>query len=281
MTPQEKLDHGARGREPRGGEGAHAPAPPRARAGGRRGVPSARACHGQGHPQGNRASQRLQGRAGKLRVGAAVGVGEGTDERVAALVEAGVDVLVVDTAHGHAQGVLDRVRWVKTRYPERAGDRRQRRHRRRRPGARRSRRRRRQGRHRPGLDLHHAHRRRRRRAADHRDPECRRGAREDTACRSSPTAASATRATSRRRIAAGAHTVMLGSLVRRHRGVARARSSSTRAAPTRRIAAWARSARCSRARADRYFQDSDDERRQAGARRRRGPRRLQGQRGRR
>jgi len=54
---------------------------------------------------------------GKLRVGAAVGVGEGTDERVAALAEAGVDVLVVDTAHGHAQGVLDRVKWVKTRYP--------------------------------------------------------------------------------------------------------------------------------------------------------------------
>src|SRR3954452_1890351 len=55
---------------------------------------------------------------GKLRVGAAVGVGEGTDERVAALVEAGADVLVVDTAHGHAQGVLDRVKWVKTRYPD-------------------------------------------------------------------------------------------------------------------------------------------------------------------
>ena len=55
---------------------------------------------------------------GKLRVGAAVGVGEGTDERVAALVEAGVDVLIVDTAHGHAQGVLDRVKWVKTKYPK-------------------------------------------------------------------------------------------------------------------------------------------------------------------
>src|ERR671935_96811 len=53
----------------------------------------------------------------KLRVGAAVGVGEGTDERVAALVEAGADVLVVDTAHGHAQGVLDRVKWIKKRYP--------------------------------------------------------------------------------------------------------------------------------------------------------------------
>ena len=55
---------------------------------------------------------------GRLRVGAAVGVGAGTDERVAALVEAGVDVIVVDTAHGHSQGVLDRVRWVKQHYPD-------------------------------------------------------------------------------------------------------------------------------------------------------------------
>ncbi len=55
---------------------------------------------------------------GRLRVGAAVGVGEGTEERVAKLVEAGVDVLVVDTAHGHAQGVLDRVKWVKRNYPQ-------------------------------------------------------------------------------------------------------------------------------------------------------------------
>jgi IMP dehydrogenase len=55
---------------------------------------------------------------GRLRVGAAVGVGEGTEERVAALVEAGVDVIVVDTAHGHAQGVLDRVRWVKRTFPQ-------------------------------------------------------------------------------------------------------------------------------------------------------------------
>jgi IMP dehydrogenase len=55
---------------------------------------------------------------GRLRVGAAVGVGEGTEERVEKLVEAGVDVLVVDTAHGHSQGVLDRVQWVKKRYPQ-------------------------------------------------------------------------------------------------------------------------------------------------------------------
>jgi IMP dehydrogenase len=55
---------------------------------------------------------------GKLRVGAAVGVGEGTDERVELLVRAGVDVIVVDTAHGHSKGVLDRVRWIKKNFPQ-------------------------------------------------------------------------------------------------------------------------------------------------------------------
>ncbi|MGD2138478.1 MAG: IMP dehydrogenase, partial [Gammaproteobacteria bacterium] len=55
---------------------------------------------------------------GRLRVGAAVGTGAGTEERVAALVQAEVDVIVVDTAHGHSQGVLDRVRWVKRQYPD-------------------------------------------------------------------------------------------------------------------------------------------------------------------
>ena len=55
---------------------------------------------------------------GKLRVGAAVGVGEGTETRVELLVAAGVDVIIVDTAHGHAQGVLDRVRWVKRSFPQ-------------------------------------------------------------------------------------------------------------------------------------------------------------------
>ena len=55
---------------------------------------------------------------GRLRVGAAVGVGEGTEERVAALYEAGVDVIVVDTAHGHSQGVLSRVEWVKKNFPK-------------------------------------------------------------------------------------------------------------------------------------------------------------------
>ena len=55
--------------------------------------------------------------AGRLRVGAAVGVGEGTEERVEALVKAGVDAIVVDTAHGHSKGVIEGVRWVKQNYP--------------------------------------------------------------------------------------------------------------------------------------------------------------------
>ncbi|AYH44309.1 IMP dehydrogenase [Azoarcus sp. DN11] len=54
---------------------------------------------------------------GRLRVGAAIGVGAGTEERAEALVEAGVDVVVVDTAHGHSQGVVDRVNWVKKNFP--------------------------------------------------------------------------------------------------------------------------------------------------------------------
>jgi IMP dehydrogenase len=56
--------------------------------------------------------------AEQLLVAAAVGAGGDTEERVAALVQAGVDVIIVDTAHGHSQGVLDRVRWVKTNYPQ-------------------------------------------------------------------------------------------------------------------------------------------------------------------
>ena len=64
------------------------------------------------HPNANKDA------LGQLRVGAAVGVGEGTEERVAKLVAAGVDVIIVDTAHGHSQGVLDRVRWVKQNYPK-------------------------------------------------------------------------------------------------------------------------------------------------------------------
>jgi len=63
------------------------------------------------HPNANKDD------AGRLRAGAAVGVGAGTEERVQLLAEAGVDVIVVDTAHGHSQGVLDRVKWVKQNFP--------------------------------------------------------------------------------------------------------------------------------------------------------------------
>jgi len=55
---------------------------------------------------------------GALRVAAAVGVGDGTEERVELLVKAGVDALVVDTAHGHSHGVIERVRWVKRNFPQ-------------------------------------------------------------------------------------------------------------------------------------------------------------------
>jgi IMP dehydrogenase len=55
---------------------------------------------------------------GRLRVGAAVGTGADTEERVTRLVEAGVDLVVVDTAHGHSKGVIERVRWIKQSFPE-------------------------------------------------------------------------------------------------------------------------------------------------------------------
>ena len=55
---------------------------------------------------------------GRLRVGAAVGAGAGNEERVAALVEAGVDVLLIDSSHGHSQGVLDRIKATRDAYPD-------------------------------------------------------------------------------------------------------------------------------------------------------------------
>ncbi|MCS6996466.1 MAG: IMP dehydrogenase [Casimicrobiaceae bacterium] len=64
------------------------------------------------HPRATKDEQ------GRLRVGAAIGVGDGTEERVAALVAAGVDFLVIDTAHGHSRGVIERVRWLRRHYPD-------------------------------------------------------------------------------------------------------------------------------------------------------------------
>lgn len=63
------------------------------------------------HPNASKDGQE------RLRVGAAIGVGNGSKERAEALIEAGVDVLVVDTAHGHSQTVLDQIRWVKNQFP--------------------------------------------------------------------------------------------------------------------------------------------------------------------
>jgi len=66
----------------------------------------------QDHPNACKDSQ------GQLRVAAAVGTGEDTEQRVAALAAAGVDIIVVDTAHGHSLGVLNKVRWIKKNYPD-------------------------------------------------------------------------------------------------------------------------------------------------------------------
>ncbi|MFA5520211.1 MAG: IMP dehydrogenase [Castellaniella sp.] len=64
------------------------------------------------HPKANKDGQ------GQLRVGAAVGVGDDSEERIEGLVSAGADVLVVDTAHGHSAGVIERIRWIKQHYPQ-------------------------------------------------------------------------------------------------------------------------------------------------------------------
>ncbi len=104
--------HRARRRLAQRGQGLDAPAPPGARAGGQRRLRVARPFHGERHHQ---ADQLPQCRTRRPRQ---VGVGADTEERVELLVKAGVDALVVDTAHGHSQGVLDRVRWVKRSYPQ-------------------------------------------------------------------------------------------------------------------------------------------------------------------
>ncbi len=108
---------------------------------------------------------------GRLRVAAAVGFYGDAWKRAMALIEEGVDLLVVDTAHGHSHGVIDMVRRLKAERAAVRGrrGRRQRRLVRGREGAGRSRRRRRQGRGRAGLDLHHPGRLRGRRAAGERD----------------------------------------------------------------------------------------------------------------
>ena len=112
---------------------------------------------------------------GRLRVGAAVGTSPETMERAAALIEAGADVIVVDTAHGHSQKVLDVVLEDQGGPPRRRRDRRERGDPRGNARPDRRGRRRRQGRHGPRVDLHDADRRRRGRSADHRRRRVRHG----------------------------------------------------------------------------------------------------------
>ncbi len=215
---------------------------------------------------------------GKLRVGAAVGVGEGTEERVELLVKAGVDALVVDTAHGHSAGVIERVRWVKQHYPQvdviggniATGA--------------------------AALALVEA-------GAD----AVKVGIGPGSICTTRIVAgvgvpqimaidnvATALQGSGvpliadggirysgdiAKAIAAGASTRDDGRHVRRHRRGAGRDRSCTRAAATRATAAWARIGAMQQGSADRYFQEDDrrqPERRQAGARGHRGPGAVQG-----
>ena len=106
---------------------------------------------------------------GRLRVGAAVGVGPEREARVAALRRAGVDVICIDTAHGHTRNVIDAIKATKSEWPEHRSGRGKRRDQRGREGIVRRRRRRAAGRDGAGIDLHDARDLGRRRAADHGD----------------------------------------------------------------------------------------------------------------
>jgi IMP dehydrogenase len=86
--------------------------------------------HRQGHPEGHRHPNACKDEQGRCASAPPSAPAPAPTSAWPALVEAGVDVLVVDTAHGHSQGVLDRVAWVKRTFPRGPGDRRQHRHRR-------------------------------------------------------------------------------------------------------------------------------------------------------
>ena len=120
---------------------------------------------------------------GRLRVGAALGATGDFLERAQELVARKVDVLAIDTAHGHSERVMEAVRGRQASAAGRGADRRQRGHLRRRARPDRARRGRHQGRHRAGIDLHDARGQRRRRAADHGDRRVRASARGQRACR--------------------------------------------------------------------------------------------------
>ena len=176
LMTQGEPRHRARRRQPGRGQAAAASAPHRKAAGGRRPIPLRRADHRQGHGEGGRPS-RTPARTSRAGCGSRPRPRSARPASSApsALIEAGVDLVVVDTAHGHSRAVLEAVNRIKrlsnavqvvagniaTAEGAQGADRRRRRcH---------------QGRHRSGLDLHHADRRRRRRAAAHRHHGCGRG----------------------------------------------------------------------------------------------------------
>ena len=136
---------------------------------------------------------------GRLRVGAAIGATGDFLERAQELAEAKVDVLAIDSAHGHSTKVLEAVKLVKSKLPAHRAAGRQRGHVRRRLRTDSRRRRRHQSRHRTRIDLHHARRDRRGRSADHRHRRSLPRHQRLPASPSSPTAASSTPATSPRR----------------------------------------------------------------------------------
>ena len=170
MTPRERLITVREGAIARRRQGADAQAQARARAGRQRRLRAARPDDGEGHHQ----ADQLPRTPRAMRTASCASAPRSASARAPRSASScwsrpASMRIVVDTAHGHSAGVIERVRWVKRNYPKRRRDRRQHRHRRGGAGAGRGRRRRGEGRHRPGLDLHHAHRHRRRRAADHGD----------------------------------------------------------------------------------------------------------------
>ena len=175
---------------------------------------------------------------GRLRVGAAVGVGPDALERAEALVAVGVDLLVVDTSHGHNIGVLDVVKAIKGGLDIEV-DRRQHRHPRSRRRARGCRCRRREGRHGPGIDLHDPGGRRRGRTADHRHPRLRRRRSAPRHHADRAMAASSSPATSPRRSPPGPTSSCWAACWPASTSH-RARSCSTRASASRSTAAWDR-----------------------------------------
>ena len=152
-----------------GRAGAAPREPHREAAGGRRAGRAPRADHHQGHREGPAHPHAAKDTQGRLLCAAAVGVGPDREERVDALLKAGCDVIVVDTAHGHSPRRARGGARHPAQLPGLRARRRQRGHRRGHAGADQGRRRRGQGRHRPGLHLHHPRGRRRGRAAAHRD----------------------------------------------------------------------------------------------------------------